>query len=45
MKNRDFTRFAEFQPFLIKSYKERKPGQTISDLYPAIIAWFAVHNK
>ena len=45
MKRRGFSRFAEFQPFLIKTYMERKPGQGISDLYPQLIAWFAAHNQ
>jgi hypothetical protein len=44
MKRREFLRFAEFQPFLIEIYKNRKPGQTISSLYPSIIAWFNQHN-
>lgn len=37
---RGFRRFAEFDQFLVKIYKERKKGQTIADLYPAIIGWF-----
>jgi len=45
MKRRGFTRFAEFQPFLLKAYRERKPGQGVSDLYPQLIAWFAAHNE
>lgn len=38
--NRGFRRFKEFDQFLIKTYKARKKGQTVADLYPAIIGWF-----
>lgn len=37
---RGFRRFAEFNQFLVKIYKERKKGQTVADLYPAILGWF-----
>lgn len=34
-----FTKFPEFNRNLIKLYTERKKGETIADLYPAIIKW------
>jgi hypothetical protein len=36
---RGFSKFPEFNRNLIKLYKERKNGETIADLYPAIIKW------
>lgn len=39
--NRGFQRFAGFNQELLRLYKNRKPGQTVADLYPAIIAWSA----
>ncbi|WP_245877843.1 DUF4932 domain-containing protein [Spirosoma fluviale] len=41
VKNRGFRRFREFDQELLRLYKTRKPGQTVADLYPAIIAWAA----
>lgn len=41
VKARGFQRFAEFNQELLRLYKNRKPGQTVADLYPAIIAWAA----
>lgn len=40
VNSRGFRRFREFDQFLIKTYKEREKGQTVADLYPAIIRWF-----
>ena len=40
---RGFTRFAEFNQFLIKLYQERKKDQLLADLYPQIIDWFAAN--
>jgi hypothetical protein len=37
---RGFTKFNAFNRFLIKIYQNRKPNETISDLYPTIINWF-----
>ena len=37
--NRGFIKFPEFNRNLIKLYQERKKGETIADLYPAIIQW------
>jgi hypothetical protein len=41
VKNRGFRRFREFDQELLRLYRHRKPGQTVADLYPAIIAWAA----
>lgn len=40
-EGRGFIRFTEFNAFLLNAYRNRKNGETIADLYPAIIAWFA----
>jgi hypothetical protein len=37
--NRGFQRFVAFDQELLRLYKTRKPGQTVADLYPAIIEW------
>lgn len=37
---RGFRRFGAFNQFLVDLYKKRKPGQTVADLYPAIVTWF-----
>ncbi|WP_245859516.1 DUF4932 domain-containing protein [Spirosoma aerolatum] len=39
--NRGFQRFKEFNEELLRLYRTRKPGQTVADLYPAIISWAA----
>ncbi|MFD1141779.1 DUF4932 domain-containing protein [Larkinella insperata] len=39
--NRGFKRFREFDQELLRLYQTRQPGQTVADLYPAIIAWVA----
>ena len=39
--NRGFKRFAAFNQELLRLYKNKQPGQTVADLYPAIIAWAA----
>ncbi|WP_031527806.1 DUF4932 domain-containing protein [Dyadobacter crusticola] len=45
MKNRrGFKKFPEFSQFLVAQYRSRKSGQTVADLYPAIVEWF-VQNK
>jgi len=38
---RGFQRFKEFNQELLRLYRNRKPGQTVADLYPAIIKWTA----
>ena len=43
-KARGFPRFAEFDAFLVDLYRNRKEGETISDLYPRIIEWFEKEN-
>jgi hypothetical protein len=37
---RGFKKFGTFNQFLVNIYKTRKPGQTVADLYPAIVKWF-----
>ncbi|MCE6991147.1 DUF4932 domain-containing protein [Dyadobacter sp. CY323] len=36
---RGFQRFREFNQELLRLYKNRKTGQTVADLYPAVIEW------
>lgn len=36
---RGFQRFREFNQELLRLYQNRKRGQTVADLYPAIIEW------
>lgn len=36
---RGFQRFREFNQELLRLYKNRKQGQTVADLFPAIIDW------
>lgn len=43
-KRRGFLRFAEFDEFLVDLYRNRKPNQTVADLYPQIIEWFEKNN-
>ena len=38
---RGFQRFKEFNEELLRLYRNKKPGQTVADLYPAIIEWAA----
>ena len=44
-KSRGFPRFAAFDAFLVGLYRDRQEGQTLADLYPAIIGWFAGENE
>jgi len=37
--SRGFPKFREFNQELLRLYKNRKPGQTVADLYPSIIEW------
>jgi hypothetical protein len=37
---RGFRKFAEFDQFLVKLYKNKKKGQVLADLYPQIVGWF-----
>lgn len=41
MVARGFPRFEAFNAELARLYRNRRPGQTLEDLYPQIIAWFA----
>ena len=41
VNNRGFTKFAEFNQFLVKLYQDREEGKLLADLYPQIIDWFA----
>lgn len=43
VNDRGFTKFAEFNQFLVKLYQDREEGQLLADLYPQIIDWFAVN--
>jgi hypothetical protein len=43
-QRRGFPRFAAFDSFLVDLYHNRQPGQTVADLYPQIIGWFAEEN-
>ena len=45
VRNRGFPQFAAFQDQLLKLYRERPAGVTLADLYPAMIAWAAEHQK
>jgi Domain of unknown function (DUF4932) len=45
VKRRGFTKFAEFNRFLIDIYMKRPEGKTVADLYPQIIKWFDENNK
>lgn len=37
---RGFPRFRDFDQYLVRLYRNRKPGQTVADLYPQIVEWF-----
>ena len=38
---RGFRKFDTFNQELLRLYQQRKPGQTVADLYPAILDWTA----
>lgn len=42
---RGFTKFKEFNRFLVDIYIKRPKGKVVADLYPQIIQWFADNNK
>lgn len=44
-KGRGFPQFEAFDRFLVALYRNRKPGQTVADLYPQIIEWFETNNQ
>ena len=41
MSNRGFKRFSAFNDELLIRYKARKSGQTVTDLYPAMLDWMS----
>ena len=43
-ERRGFPQFTAFDAFLVDAYRHREKGQTVADLYPRIIAWFAARN-
>ena len=43
-ERRGFPQFEAFDKFLVELYRNRRPGQTLADLYPRIIEWFERHN-
>jgi hypothetical protein len=43
--NRGFLKFPELERFVLDLYANRQPGQTLADLYPEIIAWFAAQTQ
>lgn len=43
-EGRGFLQFPAFREFLVDAYANRAAGETIADLYPAIIPWFATHE-
>ncbi len=45
VERRGFLQFDKFSQFLVPIYRKRKPNQTVADLYPQIIKWFAEQNK
>lgn len=42
---RGFTKFKEFNRFLIDIYIHRPQGKVVADLYPQILKWFEDNNK
>ena len=42
---REFLKFAEFDQFLLKRYKNRRKGQVLADLYPEIVNWFEKNSQ
>jgi len=43
-ERRGFPQFKALDTFLLDLYRNRKPGQTVADLYPQIIEWFEKNN-
>jgi hypothetical protein len=44
VNNRGFKQFVPFNAFLVNAYANRAEGETLADLYPRIIAWFAAQS-
>jgi hypothetical protein len=45
VEGRGFTEFGPFTQALLDLYDAREPGQTVADLYPALLDWAARHQK
>jgi hypothetical protein len=43
VNSRGFSHFKPFNKVLLELYKNKKPNQSIADLYPAILDWSASH--
>jgi hypothetical protein len=43
--DRGFLKFPELERFVLDLYASRQPGQTLADLYPEIITWFAAQTQ
>ena len=41
---RGFTKFRAFNQELLRLYQEREEGQTVTDLYPAVLEWMTAQN-
>ena len=41
---RGFVKFGEFNQELLRLYQAREEGQTVTDLYPAVLEWVATQN-
>ena len=41
---RGFLHFPEYSAFLVETYANRGEGETIADLYPLIVQWFAAYE-
>jgi hypothetical protein len=44
IKGRGFPQFGNYSKFLVNLYRNRRPGQTLADLYPQIVDWFERNN-
>jgi hypothetical protein len=44
MAARGFPQYAAFSRFVVPLYHARRPGQTVADLFPDVIAWFEDNN-
>jgi hypothetical protein len=44
MVARGFPQYPEFSRFIVPLYQNRRPGQTVADLFPDIVAWFEDNN-
>lgn len=44
VNHRKYLQFKAFDEMLLQLYKDKTPGQTVEDLYPAVIKWCKAHN-